>query len=74
MRYYPQTDEAKSVLSSQSETPLGANSAQVVSLTQRTSLGCCVSSPVHHRIRKAIQMSLGWGCQVTPQNKIKSNP
>lgn len=59
------------VLSSQSETPLGANSAQVVSLTQQRSSGYRVSSPVHHKTRKAIQVSLSWGCQVTPQNKTK---
>lgn len=74
MRSYPQTDGAKDVLSSQSEHPLGTNSAQVVSLTQRRSLGHHVSSAVHHWMWKAIEVPLGWGCQVSPQNKNKTTP
>lgn len=68
MRYYPQTDEAKAVLSSHYETFLGV---QEVSPIQQRSLGYRVSSPVHHRTRKATQVSFGWGCQATTQNQVE---
>lgn len=64
----------KGFLSSQIEYPIGANSAQVVSVTQWRSLGYCVSSPVHHKTRKAMQVSIGWGCHVTPPVKPHQTP
>lgn len=54
------------VSSAQFETPIGANSAQVVSVNQWR-LGYCVLSPVHPRMK--ITMQSGWGYQVIPPVK-----
>lgn len=54
------------VSSAQFETPIGANSAQVVSVNQ-WKLGYCVLSSVHPRMR--ITMQSGWGYQVIPPVK-----